>query len=714
MIDLDEFGKFISKYNHYEGKSSSRRFLHFYSDILDCLTGDRGLIDDTLEIIEMFIKRIRIIDDLIDDHKIPIEIAFPLIFPEIEASVEGGQFELESCKMRLLSEAAATSLVLKEQSDKKLLRYQDRGSLDSELLKNKIAAIYAYGLREISLDRSGVCSVSELEAVLSEYNCDFHLYNTIAFDLVLNERVENRNSLLNFLHHYVVIDGILDSFCDLFDDIEKRSFNFLLTLGKKNYSNNIRKSLFFSGVYELFFQIAEKHYKSAQESLGTIENDILGQRLKRFLNGAWLGISIAKDNCFFADSDPLSVDPIEQVLYKPYPWEIVEGSRVLRHVSTFMSNVEHEIQTLKERVSERDWVLQEGDELKAVEKYYQSIKDKSLNKDIIILRTKGCQKALTHGNKCNHCGISKSYYTSAAFRQDTLDAFKIDFSMIDADSMNQLGIYCLGSFFDENEVDEEIRQYVYETIRCKNRKMQFVFESRPEFITDRTIGHLRTFLPDHEIAVGFGFDAKCNFIRNVILNKTISLEHVESAVNVLKKYKLRSIGYVSLKPPFLTECQSIFEAIRTGRYLQSIGVDYVSIEPIAIQMNTIQATLAKNGYYNIPWLWSSIEVCKALCMTGKVLFGGQTFLPIPIQTAKNCEKCTGRILHKMKNFNLCQDTALFNGETCDCLTTYLNTIEQERHSRTFHPRFMEADEIFTDVFPAHRIVLSTNRLAGTS
>lgn len=212
------------------------------------------------------------------------------------------------------------------------------------------------------------------------------------------------------------------------------------------------------------------------------------------------------------------------------------------------------------------------------------------------------------------------------------------------------------------------------------------FESHPRYITDACICHIRKFLPEQEISIGMGFDAKSSFVRNTILNKNISLEEFKSAVALLKNFDIETIGYVSLKPPFLTEIQGIREAIVTGRYIQNIGVDIISIEPIAIQPYTIQMELAKVGEYRVPWLWSCIEVAKELTSKGRVLIGGDAFLPVPLETASNCPKCTDRINSKIRIFNKKQDISVLDGERCECHKKWCELLEQENYIITSHAK----------------------------
>lgn len=312
------------------------------------------------------------------------------------------------------------------------------------------------------------------------------------------------------------------------------------------------------------------------------------------------------------------------------------------------------------------YISHEYESAQAVQAYYEKIREKVLDKEIIILRTGGCSKAFRQRNKCNHCGIVRSYYTSARSTEQILDSFRQSFLDIDLKKLTHLGVYCLGSFFDDEEVSSETRQQIYEYITRNASHVRIVFESHPRYITVDRIRHMREVLPYQDIKVGLGFDAMSSFVRNVILNKNIFLEDIESAVSVLKKCYVKTIGYVSLKPPFLNELEGICEAIKTGRYLQGLGVNEISIEPIAIQLDTLQEKAERKGRYRVPWLWSCIEVAKALVKNGRTVIGGFAFLPVPLDTARNCRECTDKVLRAIRKFNIVQDISSLRGLNCNC------------------------------------------------
>jgi len=675
MIDSKPIQSFVQRYNSISNRSAPDKFALFYALILSPITEDAGLQEDILAIIRVFVERIRILDKLIDRKRVPIRTAFSIIFPEFKTPDRFTRLIPEHGDSEYKNYAMISEQLMRDAFAVINRRYPSKKNEYTSLVKEGVNVIYRYAQQEIAAHKNGIYSEGELERLLLAYNCDFYLYNSLAFDLFLADlKLTMELPLRQALTHYFFIDGILDSFCDIFDDYAAGGFNFLTSWLMPVPEGNLRYDYWKSGTYDLFFQLAQKHYEAAKLNIGKLHNHKLAEVCSFLLEGEWQGLTIAREHLYFVDAPTNHVTEEEELVYKPHPWEIVDGNLVLRKLKQRESDIQTVIRSFKAGKHQVAIPTDRIVEKNQVESYYKKVRSEALNKDIIILRTRGCSRAMHQQSRCNHCGITKSYFTAASSQDEVWQSFMEGLSQLGKVSNRQIGIYCNGSFFDDEEVAQRTRQSIFEAVASHIPQAKLIFESHPQYITHQRIRHLRRYLPDQKIAVGVGFDSKNDFIRNTVLQKCISIEDIERAVSELKNMFIEAIGYVCLKPPFLTEAEGVCEAIRTGAYLRQIGVDVISIEPIAIQKGTLQDFLVQQGSYRVPWLWSCIEVARVLCATGRVVIGGFAFLPVPTDTARNCGRCTERIIRIICTFNEHQNIEMLLAENCRCKSNW----EQEQ------------------------------------
>lgn len=110
---------------------------------------------------------------------------------------------------------------------------------------------------------------------------------------------------------------------------------------------------------------------------------------------------------------------------------------------------------------------------------------------------------------------------------------------------------------------------------------------------------------------------------------------IEKAVDLIKDFGFRSLAYVLIKPPFLTEHEAIQEAIETVKYAFEVGFDAVSIEPVSIHDYSLVDALYLKGLFTPPWLWSVLAVAQATVNFGELRIGGMEYYPRPEIVAHN-------------------------------------------------------------------------------
>ncbi len=291
----------------------------------------------------------------------------------------------------------------------------------------------------------------------------------------------------------------------------------------------------------------------------------------------------------------------------------------------------------------------------------------SIERVIVILRNSGCAWATKDEGGCLMCG---HYCGTTRGKKLTPENYikQIDYEMglYDFNKYPMLCIYNSGSFLNEEEIPIEARQYIFKKIASIKGIHRLIIESRPEYITDAILDEIDTFLPNKTVEIGVGLETSSEEIRDLCLNKGIETKEYVSVAKRMKNYHSKLLGYVLLKPPFLTEAESIEDSISTIKYAFNIGFDVISLEPVSVQNFTLIDYLFESGYYRSPWIWSVIEVIKQTYKLGLVRIGGFEFFPVPSIFAHNCEKCNLKFIKAIKEFNRSYEPKVFEGINCEC------------------------------------------------
>ena len=300
----------------------------------------------------------------------------------------------------------------------------------------------------------------------------------------------------------------------------------------------------------------------------------------------------------------------------------------------------------------------------------------------IILRTKGCSWAISDSGGCSMCGYIKDSNIKSVSATQIINQFdqalNRRISEINNDSEDFiLKIFNSGSFFDDDEVSNELRRYIYEKIaKIKNIK-EFVIESRCEYITSEKLEELREVLDKKYVEVAIGLETVNDYIRNNYINKGILFDDFK---NSLKKCKDQGIGvkaYLLLKPPFLNEQAAIDDCSNSIKNLINLKVNSISINPINIQKDTLIEYLWYKKKYRPPWFYSLFK-CFKKSLTQKTLektrilsdpSGAGTKRGIHNCLNKECENSAKR---KLNNFILLQDLSVLDEEgfICKCKKKY--------------------------------------------
>jgi len=297
---------------------------------------------------------------------------------------------------------------------------------------------------------------------------------------------------------------------------------------------------------------------------------------------------------------------------------------------------------------------------------------------VMFLLTNGCEWALKNGNGCTMCGhLAKQLRSEEEIPDDDyLHQFDEEFRKLDFKTSPILNLYNNGSFFNDNEISPGARSGMLKKIGQEKDIKMLVLETRPEFVTEEKIKEVKISLPGKHVEVAIGLEIKDDLYRIACINKGFTLRQFEEASQIIRKY-LNLRAYVLLKPPFLTERESIENAVETIEYAFSSGTCTVSLEACTVQDYTLTDYLYQKGFYRPPYLWSIIEVIKRVKTPGKLIIGLFQFYPSPSKTPFNCEKCSDRVFDAICSYNRTLDKGFLDGLSCQCKKEWEETLTQE-------------------------------------
>ncbi len=305
----------------------------------------------------------------------------------------------------------------------------------------------------------------------------------------------------------------------------------------------------------------------------------------------------------------------------------------------------------------------------------------------IVLATIGCSHAREEDGGCTMCSYLLDGSGVMPTNVELIKQFERGYTKANNEQKPlSVKIYTSGSFLDSDEVSPEVRMEILRRVGSDDRVTEVIIESRPEFVTDRTMQDLRERLSDRRIEIGMGLESANDVIREVCINKGFTLTEFQHALETARKYDIGTRAYVLLKPPFLTESQSQADALQTIKTCADIGVTTVSVNPVNIQKNTLVEKLWSRGSYRPPWLWTLISVLRR---ARQEIDDSVNIVCDPVAAGKsrgvhNCGKCDERVVRAIREFSLTQNEDVFEGLDCDCKEKWHHTLQHEDISFLIH------------------------------
>jgi radical SAM enzyme (TIGR01210 family) len=290
----------------------------------------------------------------------------------------------------------------------------------------------------------------------------------------------------------------------------------------------------------------------------------------------------------------------------------------------------------------------------------------------ITLTPTGCEWASTGG--CTMCGefegSTKSETIPAMFH---IAQFASAVSKYVAEhNPAWIRIYQEGNYTNQHEIDNSAQFTILRLASLIGGIRRITIESMAKYLTRKNVQYLsRAIARDVELEVGMGFEGENDVVRNVCINKGESINDFRKAVGLLREMGIRSLAYVLLKPPFLSEGEAIEEAIATIQLAHEIGFDAVSLEPVSIHGYTLVHALSIEGLYQLPWLWSVVRVAQSAHQIRDFRIGGVGFYPRPVNVAHNrhldlSDGCNKAFWAAIKDYGKSRRIDVFESLDCTC------------------------------------------------
>jgi len=282
---------------------------------------------------------------------------------------------------------------------------------------------------------------------------------------------------------------------------------------------------------------------------------------------------------------------------------------------------------------------------------------------VAILRTRGCYWA--DGKGCSMCGYAKDTLGRSATPEE-LEA-QLAGILRQYQDEPYVKFYTSGSFLDDREVDPASREKFVAAFA--GRAKQLLFESLPEFVTESTVGPLRDRFPG-TLEIALGLESADPVVLGRFVTKGSPPSDYFEAFDRGHRAGARIKAYLLLKPPYLTEAESVEDVVRSVERTAP-HVDAMSINPVHIQNGTVVEHLYRRGRYRPPWLWSLVETMQR----GAKLRGGTRLVTFPTagglaRGPHNCGRCDKEVLAALEAASLDQRFEALDALDCACRARY--------------------------------------------
>jgi len=294
----------------------------------------------------------------------------------------------------------------------------------------------------------------------------------------------------------------------------------------------------------------------------------------------------------------------------------------------------------------------------------------------IVLLTVGCSIAT-----CTMCPFPSESHSGVEPRH-LIQQFESCLAGDRLENYEMLTLFCNGNFFSAKEIDPGVRQYIFS--RAREAGLGYVVvESLPQFLTTPVLKATRKQLGATRLAVFMGLQSADDFVRNVCVNTTCSLQAFETACQGLLQQGDIPAAFLMIKPPFLTEQESIQDVLRSLTVLGRLKVRHATLCPARVAPNTLLAQLQARGDYQPASVWSLIDILLAYAESGPTQpVVNTTELKAELNPDslcfQACSTCKAGLIEAVEEFLFSRDLAVLRRLDCPCRKAFQSRREEEQ------------------------------------
>lgn len=302
---------------------------------------------------------------------------------------------------------------------------------------------------------------------------------------------------------------------------------------------------------------------------------------------------------------------------------------------------------------------------------------KKASRLMAVYRTRGCSYD-KDGNGCNMCNFS--FYADDEITDDNI--LKQHWQVRDQllySKFAQFDLLTLGNFFNDEELSEELRHTLLESLSSIKTLHRVLVESRYDYLTTNKLLEAKKCLrQDQQLEFGLGYETVTESLRNGILNKGFPERNLDSTLSVCEEVGVDFVAYVLIKPYTLNEKQGIKEAVDTALHVLMKAKQYrlkarIAFEPVFVSTGKEIEKYFLAGAYVPPRLWSVIEVLRLTTNAlGADYEPGSLFVGLSDENlscerfSSNCLECDDTVRSLIQEFNGTQRINKLISATCHC------------------------------------------------
>jgi archaeosine synthase beta-subunit len=269
-----------------------------------------------------------------------------------------------------------------------------------------------------------------------------------------------------------------------------------------------------------------------------------------------------------------------------------------------------------------------------------------LDTGIIFLTNRECPY------HCLMCDLWKN--TTEASVPSGAIADQIEWALEKMPDVRHIKLYNSGSFFDGRAIPSGDYKRIASLLSTRET---VIVECHPNLINEKCLRFRDMLKPELQIAMGL---ETVNIQVLEKLNKKMTLEDFESAVNYLTVNGILSRAFILLRPPFMSEPEGRYWAERSIDFALNTGIECCTVIPVRGGNGAMEA-LSEAGLFNIPEISSLEKVLEY----GIGLNKGRVFADTwDLGLFSKCDKCIDQRTKRITQMNLAQ--TIPDRVECEC------------------------------------------------